>query len=90
MTLKKLLVLSKVNHLEKLLRCASSHGSRSIHSYSQAVSDTGVIRSEAEINYYVSQVEVISYIESMLLGDPFNFLSNWPTFVWLRRFPSCR
>ena len=56
----------------------------------QAVSDTGVIRSEAEINYYVSQVEVISYIESMLLGDPFNFLSNWPTFVWLRRFPSCR
>ena len=56
----------------------------------QAVSDTGVIRAEAEINYYVSQVEVISYIESMLLGDPFNFLSNWPTFVWLRRFPSCR
>lgn len=54
-----------------------------------AVSDTGVIRAEAEINYYVSQVEVISYIESMLLGDPFNFLSNWPTFVWLRRFPSC-
>ena len=49
-----------------------------------------MIRSEAEINYYVSQVEVISYIESMLLGDPFNFLSNWPTFVWLRRFPSCR
>ena len=76
--------------MEKLLRCASSCGSRLIHSYSQAVSDTGVIRSEAEINYYVSQVEVISYIESMLLGDPFNFLSNWPTFVWLRRFPSCR
>ncbi len=32
---------------------------------------------------------MISYIESMLLGDPFNFLSNWPTFVWLRRLPSC-
>lgn len=54
-----------------------------------AVSDTGVIRQEAEINSYICQVEVISYIESMLLGDPFNFLSNWPSFVWLRRIPSC-
>ena len=54
-----------------------------------AVSDTGVIRAEAEINFYACQVEVISYIESMLLGDPFNFLANWPTFVWLRGLPAC-
>lgn len=54
-----------------------------------AVSDTGIIREEAEITFYIVQVEVISYIESMLLGDPFNFLSNWPAFIWLRRFPSC-
>ncbi len=54
-----------------------------------AVSDTGIIREEAEINFYICQVEVISYIESMLLGDPFNFLSNWPAFVWLRRIPAC-
>ncbi len=54
-----------------------------------AVSDTGVIKEEAEMNSYATQVEVISYVESMLLGDPFNFLSNWPAFVWLRRVPSC-
>ncbi|XP_040572120.1 transient receptor potential cation channel subfamily A member 1 homolog [Lepeophtheirus salmonis] len=54
-----------------------------------AVSDTGVIREEAEIHSIVSQVDVISYLEAMLLGDPFNFLSNWPTFVWLRNFPDC-
>ncbi len=54
-----------------------------------AVSDTGAIRQEAEINFYSSQVEVISYVESMLLGDPFDFLSNWPAFVWLRRLPPC-
>ncbi len=34
-------------------------------------------------------MEVVSYVESMLLGDPFNFLSNWPAFVWLRRVPPC-
>eukprot|EP00096_Caligus_rogercresseyi_P013882 TRINITY_DN6471_c0_g1_i1.p1 TRINITY_DN6471_c0_g1~~TRINITY_DN6471_c0_g1_i1.p1 ORF type:complete len:967 (-),score=257.24 TRINITY_DN6471_c0_g1_i1:290-3190(-) len=54
-----------------------------------AVSDTGVIREEAEIHSIVSQVDIISYLEAMLLGDPFNFLSNWPTFVWLRNFPDC-
>merc|ERR1719320_1811111 len=25
----------------------------------------------------------------MMLGDPFNFLANWPSYVWLRPFPSC-
>ena len=54
-----------------------------------AVSDTGVIRHEAEIYAYKCQVEIISYLEAMMLGDPFNFLSNWPSYVWLRHFPSC-
>ena len=35
------------------------------------------------------QVDVIFYIESMLLGDPFNLLANWPAFIWLRRLPAC-
>ena len=52
-----------------------------------AVSDTGVIRKEAEIVSYVSRVGTISYTEAVLLGDPFNFLSNWP--VWLAKVPSC-
>ena len=53
-----------------------------------AVSDTGVIRAEAETYAYKTQVEIISYMESTFLGDPFNFLANWPNFVWLRRVPS--
>ena len=24
----------------------------------------------------------------MMLGDPFNFLSNWPTYVWLKKLPT--
>jgi len=44
-----------------------------------AVSDTGVIREKAEIFSYRSQVETISTFESMLLGDPFDFLSNVPS-----------
>ncbi len=36
-------------------------------------------------------MELISYMESMLLGDPFSFLSNWPpgsgTSSTLRRLP---
>ena len=23
-----------------------------------------------------------------MLGDPFNFLSNWPTYIWLRNLPN--
>ena len=55
-----------------------------------AVSDTGVCRAEAEIYTYKSQVELIAYTESVLLGDPFNFLANFPAWVWLRRLPSFR
>merc|ERR1719356_2256851 len=52
-----------------------------------AVSDTGLIRDKAEIFSYRSQVETISTFESMLLGDPFDFLSNVPAL--LSHLPSC-
>ena len=52
-----------------------------------AVSDTGIIRDKAEIYSYKSQVETISTFESMLLGDPFDFLSNVPS--RLSSLPSC-
>ena len=54
-----------------------------------AVSDTGLIREEAEVVGWSSRVELITYTESMLLGDPFYFLSNWPAFKLLQRIPSC-
>ena len=40
-----------------------------------------------DIFIYRSQVETISTFESMLLGDPFDFLSNVPQM--LSRVPSC-
>lgn len=52
-----------------------------------AVSDTGIIRDKAEIYSYKSQVETISTLESMMLGDPFDFLSNVPS--RLASLPSC-
>ena len=52
-----------------------------------AVSDTGLIRDKAEIFSYRTQVETISTFESMLLGDPFDFLSNVPS--KLSDLPSC-
>ena len=36
-----------------------------------------------------SQVGIVSYMESMMLGDPFNFLSNWPKYIWLKHVPTC-
>eukprot|EP00095_Tigriopus_kingsejongensis_P004014 snap_masked-scaffold5_size1054832-processed-gene-0.1 protein:Tk04014 transcript:snap_masked-scaffold5_size1054832-processed-gene-0.1-mRNA-1 annotation:"transient receptor potential cation channel protein painless" len=54
-----------------------------------AVSDTGLIQEKAEIVSYISRVETISYTESILLGDPFNFLSQWPALKWLLNIPSC-
>ncbi|QQP57720.1 Transient receptor potential cation channel protein painlesslike, partial [Caligus rogercresseyi] len=53
-----------------------------------AVSDTGEIQEKAETFGYVSRVETISYTESVLLGDPFDFLSNWPKIGWIRHIPS--
>ena len=51
-----------------------------------AVSDTNDIKDKAEIYSYISRVETISYLESVLLGDPFDFLSNVPQY--LARLPS--
>ena len=51
-----------------------------------AVSDTNDIKEKAEIYSYISRVETISYMESVLLGDPFDFLSNVP--VYLASLPS--
>merc|ERR1719273_2582648 len=52
-----------------------------------AVGEIGEIREEAKVYSYLSQVETISYIESTMLGDPFNFLKNIPIILsWL---PSC-
>ena len=54
-----------------------------------AVSDTGLIRDEAEVVGWTSRVEHITYTESVLLGDPFYFLSNWPPIKLIQRIPSC-
>ena len=48
-----------------------------------------MFQEKAEIVSYVSRVETISYTESVLLGDPFNFLSNWPALKWVLDMPSC-
>ena len=48
-----------------------------------AVSDTGLIMEQAEIVSYISRVETISHLESVLLGDPFDFLTNWPQATFL-------
>ncbi|TRY61944.1 hypothetical protein TCAL_10560, partial [Tigriopus californicus] len=53
-----------------------------------AVSDTGAIQEEAEIVGYISRVETISYAESILLGDPFDFLSQWAPISWVEKCPS--
>ena len=53
-----------------------------------AVSDTGIIMEKAEIVSFTTRVETISYMESVLLGDPFQFLSRWPAVRFLSRVPS--
>ncbi len=45
---------------------------------------------EAEIICHVSKAETISYAESVLLGDPFDFLADWDQrqntfFRWLNK-----
>merc|ERR1719430_330099 len=56
-----------------------------------AVSDTGVIQDRSEVVAFLSQVETISYAESLLLGDPFDFLASVPALQWLpcKRSLSC-
>merc|ERR1719312_613976 len=53
-----------------------------------AVSDTGKIMEKAAIVSYIRRVEAISYMESILLGDPFDFLSRWPPVSFLAKIPS--
>ena len=54
-----------------------------------AVSDIAMIQKEAEILSYVARVDSVAFIESMLLGDPFDFLTNWPRYSWSEYLPSC-
>ena len=64
-----------------------------------AVSDITIIRDEAEVLSLKSQVDLISYWESILLNDPYNFLTSWPKFLasfpslsccfWVKKFPGC-
>ncbi|CAB4065675.1 unnamed protein product [Lepeophtheirus salmonis] len=60
-----------------------------------AITDTGIIQARAEIVSNVTRVESVSYAESVLLGDPFDFLSSSSAngdgpFSWLNRhLPSC-
>ena len=54
-----------------------------------AVSDTSKIQEKAEVVAQLSTVETVSYAESLLLGDPFDFLSNVPALRWVAgRVPS--
>merc|ERR1719445_1249132 len=64
-----------------------------------AVSDITIIRDEAEVLSLKSQVDLISYWESILLNDPYNFLTSWPRMLsalpslsccfWVKRLPGC-
>ena len=51
------------------------------------INHKGTIGEKAEIFSYRSQVETISTFESMMLGDPFDFLSKVPAL--LSHLPSC-
>jgi len=53
-----------------------------------AVSDTGIIMEKAEIVSYTSRVETISYMESVLLGDPLHFINSWTNISCLAFLPS--
>jgi len=53
-----------------------------------AVSDTGIIMEKAEIVSYIARVETISYMESVLLGDPFDFLTNSPKTSCVAKLPN--
>jgi len=54
-----------------------------------AVSDISIIQKRSEIVALIARVDLISYIESVLLGDPFKFLTNWPSVKSLRKLPPC-
>ena len=50
--------------------------SQVISKYYVQVSDTGVIREEAEIYAHICRVEVISAAEATILGDPARILTG--------------
>ena len=50
-----------------------------------AVSDTRDIHDQAEMISIVSKVETISYAESVLLGDPFGYLSDKNPTRWIEK-----
>jgi len=54
-----------------------------------AVSDISIIQREAVIGSIISRVGMITYIESILLGDPFSFLNNFPESKLGQRLPAC-
>ena len=54
-----------------------------------AVNDIGLIQKQSETMALTSRVELVSYIESILLGDPFKLLTNWPSSQYLRKLPPC-
>ena len=54
-----------------------------------AVSDIADIQKQAEIMSHISRVELMCHIESILLGDPFMFLMNFPESKLAKKLPSC-
>merc|ERR1711915_92074 len=54
-----------------------------------AVSDIAEIQKQAEIMSHVSRVELMCHIESILLGDPFMFLTNFPESKLAKKLPNC-
>ena len=54
-----------------------------------AVSDIALIKDQAEIMAYKSQIDLICTTEAILLDDPYNFLSNCKTFYWIHRMSRC-
>ena len=54
-----------------------------------AVSDIAEIQKEAEIMSHISRVELMCQSESVLLGDPFSFLANFPETKLAKKLPNC-
>lgn len=49
----------------------------------KCLSSLSYSREEAEVLSLKSQVDIISYWESILLNDPYNFLTSWPKVTFL-------
>ena len=53
-----------------------------------AVSDVTIVKEQAEIIAYKSQVDLICTAEAILLDDPYNFLSNGTKCEWINKMPT--